>query len=448
MKNPNNSAMFLPRDQVFRWTDLSPEERLVHLQEQINQIAWETEAKIGGQKKAGTRHNLALGTGFRNVTAGVPDGWTSAGAGVTFSQQANRPGGDTRNYSARIAAGANAGTLTQSVPVFPGQRMSMAVWVKVTSGSGYVSLVTNGTNPHTNKVKFSSTDGTAGFIALPSLKLTAPMVEIPTDATTVTLTLAADANSTIDFCEVQYGHGTQRVPHLWVDATGDYESDPSSATFADNLADSVTVGSVIQTLITPYTEPAAADFTVLNSATLTDVSTDIGDGVHTVATSSGSTGTQALVGGYKSMNYTSGTITLTAGFTMLGTANAYGCGCLFFRESATGKITTYELTCIGSNRWQIQGSDLSGPAGATWVRAPTGVTASAVPNMVKFFLKVTYDGTDMKCYISADKVSWRQYGTVSKTEYFTTAPDQWGWGANANTDTGNVDLTLIHWLVS
>lgn len=250
MKNPNNSAMFLPRDQVFRWTNLSPEAKLVHLQEQINQIAWETEAKIGGQKKAGTRHNLALNTGFRVVTAGVPDGWTSAGAGVTFSQQAVRPGGDTRNYSARIAAGAGAaGTLTQTVPVFPGQRMSMAVWVKVTTGSGYISLSTNGTNPHTNKVKFSSTDGTGGFIALPSLKLTAPMVEIPTDATTVTITLSADISSTIDFCEVQYGHGTQRVPHLWVDSTGDALPNGGSASQLKSGVWSATVADVANTSV-------------------------------------------------------------------------------------------------------------------------------------------------------------------------------------------------------
>ena len=228
MQNANSVPANLPRDQVFRYVDRRPaadipdlerkhDSRLDHLQEQINKMSVLLESRLELDRKSDTRHNLGINTGFRKVTSGVPESWTSAGAGVTFSQQAVRPGGNTANYSARIAAGANAGTLTQTMPVFPGQRFSMAGWAKVTTGTGLVSLVSDGASPVTQQIKLSITGGAAGgFIAFPSLMLTAPMMEVPTDATTVTMTLKADANSTIDFCEVQYGHGTQRVPHLWV----------------------------------------------------------------------------------------------------------------------------------------------------------------------------------------------------------------------------------------
>jgi hypothetical protein len=196
------------------------------------------------------------------------------------------------------------------------------------------------------------------------------------------------------------------------------------------------------------TSPVAADFTALNAATLTNVTIDIGVGVHTQALSSGSTNTQVMKGGYKAMNYTSGTITLVAGFVVMGTANAYGCSGVFFRESATSKLTTFEHVCIGSWQMQLGGADLSGPAGMTWVRAPAGLTSVAMLNMTKFYMKATYDGTNMKYYCSVDMVNWRLFGTVSKTEYFTTAPDQWGFFCNANTTAGNVDVVCFHWAVS
>lgn len=229
MKQPNSAQAFLPRNQIFRYVDRDPvagvpelqelhDRRLDELQEQINRMSAQLENKFSMERMSDTRHNLATNTGFRNVTAGVPTGWTSAGAGVTFSQQTVRPGGNTSNYSARIATGAGAaGTLTQTVPVFPGRKMSLSCFVKVTSGSGYIQISTNGTGTPINRVSFTATDsGTAGFFALPSVKKGGPVIEIPSDATTVTITLCANVSSTIDFCEPQYGHGTKRVPALWV----------------------------------------------------------------------------------------------------------------------------------------------------------------------------------------------------------------------------------------
>ena len=206
--------------------------------------------------------------------------------------------------------------------------------------------------------------------------------------------------------------------------------------------------SSFATAVGGYTTPVAADFTALNTATLTDVNADIGDAISVNAPSSGSTGTQRLKGGHKSMSYSSGTITLIVGLLMRGTRENYGASGIYFRESGTSKLVVFNQDTTGSNNWELNGADLSGPDGSTWVRAPAGVTALTIPHSSKFFLKATYDGTNMKFYFSVDMATWRLVGTVSKTEYFTTAPDQWGFFANANTATEDVDVSCFHFAVS
>lgn len=414
------------------------------------------EEAFGGMEFSTPRGNLVKRGGFQDWNAGVtlPDEWTSTGAaGMTISRVAAPPGARTGTYSIQIATTGTEGGVTQSVEFHPGKRHTLAFQCYLVSGTGAaVELVSNGTGAISYRKNLNVSGmglGTGAWFGVPTESRDVGRIKVPADATTLTLKLLSQGTSTVRFSVVQMGQGTERNYQVWEEHAADAADSPSSQSFWNVVSTSPnTAGPVIRALSTGWTEPAAADFTALNTATLTDVTTDVGDGVHTQSASSGSTNTQVLKGGYKAMNYTSGTITLTTGMIMLGTANAYGAAGLFFYESGTGKITYFKFDCYGSNNWEVSADDLSGPAGSTWVRAPTGLTTFQLPNMNKFYLRVTYDGTNMKSYISADFAKWRQFATVSKTEYFTTAPDNWGWAANANTNTGDVDLTLVHWLVS
>lgn len=221
---------------------------------------------------------------------------------------------------------------------------------------------------------------------------------------------------------------------------------------AVSIASAITTSpTVVRAKITSLTAPAAADFTALNSATLTDVTTQWGAGVMTKAVSTGSTGSNEMKGGHKSMSYSSGTLTLIVGILGMVAQTQYPAVGVYFRESGTSKLTCFNLYANSPSVYYavFGGADFSGPSGATWVRNPTGSTDQnlIVPGNPMFF-KLTYDGTDMKAYFSVDMNNWIQCATVSKTEYFTTAPDQWGWFCNANTTAGDAYATLIHWEVT
>lgn len=461
MQNPNSVPGYLPRDNSFRYVDRKPaaevpdleakhDRRLDYLQEQINKLSSIVENKFELSRKSATRHNLLVNSGFIKVTAGVPESWTSAGVGVTFSQVANRPGGNTANFSTRIASGANAGTLKQTVPVFPGQKFSLAGWAKVVSGTGLISLVSNGTNPVTQQIKLSVRGGAAGgFESFPSLMYTAPMMEIPADGTTVTLTLQSNANSTIDFCEMQYGHGTQRVPHLWVNNPQDILPLGGVATGAAVTATILSASaSTLSSFVSTshgYTAPVAANFTALNSATITDVTTDLGPGVNVHGVAAGGTATANTKGAEQSMAYVSGTKTLVAGITFLQYGENYNFSGVYFRESGTGKIIMFDITDqnadhkINISKWS---SATSGGVG-DYFDHRIGQTS-------KVFMKLTYDGTNMRFYISYDFASWIQVHTaIAKADYFTTAPDTWGFFSNQqNGQSLDGDTTCFHWLVS
>ena len=218
-ENPNIIPAYLPRDRTTRARALDVHEEINQLHDIVNKMADEMERMHELQRKSATRHNLLGNSGFSDGLVG----WTQAGAGGTFSVQTNRTRGSTSNKAARLAAGAgNAITLSRTIEVFPGQRFSMSGWVKITTGSGSIQFTSDGTNPDLGKIEFSDTEKSVGsWIPFPSPGLCAPLLDTVLDATTVTITLTADASSTIDFAELQAGHGTQRMPHLWVGRTED-----------------------------------------------------------------------------------------------------------------------------------------------------------------------------------------------------------------------------------
>lgn len=236
IKRANPIPAFLPRDNSFRVQRLIPtadipglmahaeqlDAHVDNLYEMVNEISAETERRVGLMRNSFTRANYLMNGWFRQSASGVPRKWTSAGAGVTFSIQAERTNGLFDGNAARIAAGANAGTLTQVVTgIGVGTKWSLTGWVKITTGSGVITVTPNGTNPVIMRFPFSATNYGTGWFCFPSQKAAVGHIELPNDATQITIELKADINSTVDFSEMQLGPGTVGYPTMYVRAPED-----------------------------------------------------------------------------------------------------------------------------------------------------------------------------------------------------------------------------------
>lgn len=233
--------LFLPKDRKFRdWNRqvLQNAASLEEVKQAVAQLLGETiqrsnrdrdkiENNVGVLRGTETPNNWLKYTDFRTLdAAGAPKGWTISGAGGTISLQNGRTGGNTLNKAVRIAAGAgNAVKLTQSVEFFPGEVCGLAGWVKPTTGTGRINIVTTGAATNIDRpINFSASSYTT-FRPFPTDQLRELWVKIPTDATGLTIELEVDASSTLDFCELQFGPGPVREPHLWTPGHDDGQSD-------------------------------------------------------------------------------------------------------------------------------------------------------------------------------------------------------------------------------
>jgi hypothetical protein len=100
----------------------------------------------------------------------------------------------------------------------PGRRQTVALAVKIASGSAYVTLVTDGTNPLSERWDLvGSTEGTGEWIGFPQARNDMVRFCAPSDATYARLLVGAAANSDVYYCDVHGGHGTMRMYELWQD---------------------------------------------------------------------------------------------------------------------------------------------------------------------------------------------------------------------------------------
>lgn len=233
---------FLPKDRKFRdWTKQLINEAasiddvkaaLVRITDKLiqerNLDRDKIENNIGVIRGTATPNNWLKYTDFRIMGLTAPVGWTLSGAGGTISIQNGRTGGNTLNKAVRIAAGAgNSVKLTQSMEFFPGELCSLAGWIKPVAGTGRVRIVTTGAATNLGKpIEFDVADWTT-FRPFPTQQLKEGWYKIPTDAATCTCELEADASSTLDYCELQFGPGPAREPHLWTPGHDDGQNTDS-----------------------------------------------------------------------------------------------------------------------------------------------------------------------------------------------------------------------------
>jgi hypothetical protein len=130
-----------------------------------------------------------------------------------------------------------------------------------------------------------------------------------------------------------------------------------------------------------------------------------------------------------------------SGFTrleILMLPHTYGTGsqtALLFRESGTGKLATMSLS--DGNTIAIQ----------HWTN-PTTFLANDATNIALsvrgfLWLAIAISGANLLYQSSVDGQNWVQLLSIAKTSQFTTAPDEWGFGANSGQTLYNNGLTLL-----
>lgn len=112
-------------------------------------------------------------------------------------------------------------------------------------------------------------------------------------------------------------------------------------------------------------------------------------------------------------------------------------GGLVFRESGTGKLLVFMVRQItGTAGITIVTQRFTDP---TTFSSEVDLTTFAIPPGM-IWLRIENDDTDLKFYASSDGVNWKQAYTEGKAAFFTTAPDQIGFGTNAS------HITVAPWL--
>lgn len=120
-----------------------------------------------------------------------------------------------------------------------------------------------------------------------------------------------------------------------------------------------------------------------------------------------------------------------------------------FRESSTGKIVNYLFvtdTAVGAygayfGKWTNATTLSANYSGHAGFRTMAGLVL-ARPAL----LRITDDGTNLKCYWSMDGVVWTQFDSRARTDFMSGGPDQVWFGAYANGD--GVEAMLRHWDIS
>lgn len=131
--------------------------------------------------------------------------------------------------------------------------------------------------------------------------------------------------------------------------------------------------------------------------------------------------------------------TITAAFLPSVVASNYqSCG-LFFRESGSGKLETWETNASTGSFQRVANRFTD----ATTYSA----TAISIPDLRAgglCFLRIGDDGANRKAWVSADGQNWILLFTVARTTFLTA--NEVGFFVNDQTNTYEVGMTLLSWV--
>ena len=130
--------------------------------------------------------------------------------------------------------------------------------------------------------------------------------------------------------------------------------------------------------------------------------------------------------------------TITAGFLpMVGPANYSGCG-LCFRQSSDNKLHILNWQCNNTLRFIISKMTSHTAFDAVYAECATG-NLGANP----MWMRIADNGTDRKCFISANGRNWIEIHTVLRENYLIA--DEVGFFAESNNSGYDAGMTLLHW---
>jgi hypothetical protein len=115
-----------------------------------------------------------------------------------------------------------------------------------------------------------------------------------------------------------------------------------------------------------------------------------------------------------------------------------------FQESATGKIIAFGLSEQPPG-YSLNISHYTNPS--TFSNSVANLPA-AYGNQALFWAELEVSGANLNFYLSNDGVNFVQVWSEAKTSFFTTAPDQWGYGVNCEIATAGQSSACINTLLS
>jgi hypothetical protein len=110
------------------------------------------------------------------------------------------------------------------------------------------------------------------------------------------------------------------------------------------------------------------------------------------------------------------------------------------RESGTGKMITSGAATV--SEFYVDNWNSSTSFASTAVTSNLGASAGFK------FVRATDNGTNITFSYSYDGIGWHVYYDFARTNFFTTAPDQFGFFIFNNSAALNVCSTLISWSVT
>lgn len=177
------------------------------------------ELEVGDIRDSNPKTSLIVNGGYDlwNQAVTLPISWTATNA-PTISRVTARTGAQGGNYAVRIASGASAGSISQTVNVKGGAVYRVAGWVYLgdSDTTATITVTENGTGTNAwSLVLDGAREGVAGWFSFPRYGVDGLSFETASDTTTVTIKLEASANDTVDFSDFQMVQGPQADPDLY-----------------------------------------------------------------------------------------------------------------------------------------------------------------------------------------------------------------------------------------
>jgi len=289
--------------------------------------------------------------------------------------------------------------------------------INVASGTFTVTLVASGTQPAAGKCIYVLNFG-AGVVTIARSGQNI-------NGGTASLTLAA-ASAAAPTGAFVVSDGTDYFAQTFGSASGSI----AASGYYLNSGTNYYVGPTF----TLATLPVAGNFAWQNQGTATETATGNALLLTTAAAARSWTSRVSSIGA---------ATTLTAAFMPTLEPQDFRVSAILFRESATGKLVTFGF--VRGYGYQITRWTNDTTFGAQ-ISASSPANSQLYPPII--WVRLVIAGTNLEYYWSSDGTNFVKVFTGAKTASFTTAPDQWGYGTNCETQVAGQSSPCYNLLLS